>query len=89
MLTVASLTFNNDTQQIVIKPIQKIVKIIQTLAENPLKKPEPLSTNEEDSKGHMKTQMLELTIFKISTLLQRGFGELGAKIVASTLTNTE
>lgn len=37
----------------------------------------------------MKTQMLELTIFKISTLLQRGFGELGARIVAKTLTNNE
>lgn len=33
--------------------------------------------------------MLELTIFKISTLLQRGFGELGARVVAKTLTNTE
>jgi len=33
--------------------------------------------------------MLELTIFKISTLLQRGFGELGAKVVAKTFTNTE
>ena len=37
----------------------------------------------------MKTKMLELTIFKISTLLQRGFGELGAKIVSRTFTNTE
>ena len=37
----------------------------------------------------MKTQMLELTIFKISTLLQRGFGELGARVVAKTFTNTE
>lgn len=37
----------------------------------------------------MKTQMLELTIFKISTLLQRGFGELGAGIVASNLIQTD
>jgi len=40
-------------------------------------------------KSQMKTQMLELTIFKIGTLLQRGFGELGAKVVAQTLTNNE
>jgi hypothetical protein len=33
--------------------------------------------------------MLEQTIFKISTLLQRGFGELGASVVAGTLTNNE
>lgn len=33
----------------------------------------------------MKTKMLELTIFKIGTLLQRGFGELGAKIISTSL----
>lgn len=33
----------------------------------------------------MKTQMLELTIFKIGTLLQRGFGELGAGIISTAL----
>lgn len=37
----------------------------------------------------MKTQMLELTIFKISTLLQRGFGEIGARTVARTFTHDE
>ncbi|CDW71083.1 adenylyl cyclase [Stylonychia lemnae] len=90
VLTIASLTFTNDTQQIVIKPIQKIVEIIQRLAENPLKKPSPPKKDDEDEKkSQMKTQMLELTIFKISTLLQRGFGELGARVVAKTFTNTE
>ena len=39
--------------------------------------------------SQMKTEMLEKTIFKIGTLLQRGFGELGAKVVAQTLTNNE
>jgi hypothetical protein len=34
----------------------------------------------------MKTQMLELTIFKIGTLLQRGFGELGSVVVSESLT---
>lgn len=37
----------------------------------------------------MKTKMLELTIFKIGTLLQRGFGEKGAQIVSRTLTYDE
>ena len=40
VLTVASLTFANDIEQIVILPIKKIVNIIQRLAEGPLKKPE-------------------------------------------------
>lgn len=37
----------------------------------------------------MKTKMLELTIFKIGTLLQRGFGEQGAHIVALNLTQDD
>ena len=37
----------------------------------------------------MKTKMLEQTIFKIGTLLQRGFGELGASIVSESLTQTD
>ncbi len=51
VLTVASLTFANDTQQIVIKPIQKIVEIIQRLAENPLKKPSPPKKDDESEKS--------------------------------------
>ena len=37
----------------------------------------------------MKTVVLEKTINKIGNLLQRGFGELGAKVVAQTLTGNE
>lgn len=68
ILAMAFIIFSNDTEIIVIRPIQKIVEIIQTLAENPLKKPAHPVQREET--GHqMKTQMLELTIFKIGTLL--------------------
>jgi hypothetical protein len=82
VLTVLFLVFNNDTEVIVIEPIKKVVDIIQRLADNPLKKPEH-PENDEDSSGYqMKTRMLELTIFKIGTLLQQGFGELGAKIIS-------
>jgi hypothetical protein len=79
VLTIASLTFSSDIESIVIIPIKKIVDIIQRLAEGPLKKPEqPKSDNTSNESMQMKTKMLELTIFKIGTLLQRGFGEKGA-----------
>lgn len=39
VLTVAFMVFSSDTEKIVIIPIKKVVEIIQTLAENPLKKP--------------------------------------------------
>lgn len=84
VLTVAFMVFSSDTEVIVIIPIKKVVEIIQTLAENPLKRPvQPIAR--EDKGNQMKTAMLELTIFKIGTLLQRGFGELGAGIVADQL----
>lgn len=71
------IVFNRDTENVVVKPIKKVVQIIIRLAENPLKKPEQ-PKDEEETGEQMKTKMLELTIFKIGTLLQRGFGELGA-----------
>lgn len=84
VLAVAFIVFSHDTQVHVIVPIKKVVQIIQKLAESPLKKPE-LPSNEEDT-NQMKTKMLEQTIFKIGTLLQRGFGELGATIISGSLT---
>jgi hypothetical protein len=82
------IVFNRDTENLVVKPIKKVVQIIIRLAENPLKKPEP-PNEEEDSGMQMQTKMLELTIFKIGTLLQRGFGEQGAHIVALNLTQDD
>ncbi len=60
-----------------INPIKKIILIIQRLAENPLKKPEELKSDDharmmmqQDSGGsQMKTVVLEKTINKISNLL--------------------
>lgn len=85
VLAVAFLVFSRDTEVIVIRPIKKVVEIIHKLADDPLKKPEP-PVEQDENTSQMKTKMLELTIFKISTFLQRGFGEIGAKIVAKTLT---
>jgi len=54
ILAMAFIVFSNDTEKIVIKPIQKIVEIIQTLAENPLKK--PIHPVQKEELGHqMKT----------------------------------
>ena len=87
VLAVAFIVFSHDTQVHVIIPIKKVVSIIQKLAESPLSKPE--LSNTDDESNQMKTKMLEQTIFGIGTLLQRGFGELGASIIAQSLTQTE
>lgn len=49
-MTAASLTFSNDTETIVIVPIQKQIGIIKTLADDPLRQPER-PTIEEDEDG--------------------------------------
>lgn len=86
VLTVAFMIFSHDTEVIVIRPIKKVVEIIRILAEKPLKSPIPPQIDEQKNKNNqMKTQMLELTIFKIGTLLQRGFGELGCVVVSECL----
>ena len=79
-MTVASLTFSNDTEKIVIVPIQKQIGIIKTLADDPLKLPErPIIEEEEensdgggkksDSNTTMRTIELEKTLFNIRNLL--------------------
>lgn len=40
VLTIAFMVFSHDTEYIVIRPIKKVVEIIQKLAEHPLKRPE-------------------------------------------------
>jgi hypothetical protein len=47
-LTIASLLFSSDVQTIVINPITKMVGIIKTLADDPLKKPKKPDIKEED-----------------------------------------
>ena len=48
VLAVAFIVFSHDTEVIVIRPIKKVVEIIQKLADDPLKKP-VAPENEEDS----------------------------------------
>jgi hypothetical protein len=58
----------------VIIPITKMVGIIKTLADDPLKKPEVPKISEDDLNGtnekmHMRTVELEKTIYRIGNLL--------------------
>ena len=93
ILTTASLTFSNDTETIVIVPIQKQIGIIKTLADDPLRMPERPTIEEEedipdggggqkpDSNTTMRTIELEKTLFNIGNLLQMAYGRLGAIII--------
>lgn len=76
ILSAGAIMFSNDTQELIINPITKMVSIIKTLADNPLSKPDPPTFDEEENeqKGQMKTRELQKTIFRIGNLLQMSFG---------------
>lgn len=95
ILAIASVTFTVDTQKIVIVPITKMILIIKSLADDPLKKME--ETHEErteerielSEKGEDNQNMLQLTVEKISSLLQISFGEDGAEILSKNIMSGE
>ncbi|CAD7947346.1 unnamed protein product [Amoebophrya sp. A25] len=93
LLGTMSIQFQNDTQSLVIAPIEKMVNIIKQLAEDPLEPPNLESFEEEDApkqknKGpQLETTMLENTILKIGGLLQVGFGEAGAQIIGKNMSS--
>jgi hypothetical protein len=59
-----------------------MVGTIKSLARNPLA---TVSTSSEASKSSYETAVLEKTLGKIGALLQVGFGEAGAEIIARNM----
>jgi class 3 adenylate cyclase len=95
VLCVLATQFQQDTQLLVIAPVEKMVSIIKQLAVEPLKKPEPTVADEDEfehskkkAKGpQLETAMLESTITKIGGLLQLGFGASGADVLGANMSS--
>uniref|UniRef100_A0A0G4H167 Guanylate cyclase domain-containing protein n=1 Tax=Chromera velia CCMP2878 TaxID=1169474 RepID=A0A0G4H167_9ALVE len=95
LLGTLSMLLSQDTQNLVIAPIEKMVNIVKQLADDPLRRPD-VSVSEEETnskKGKKKggpqleTSMLEATILKIGGLLQVGFGEAGAEVIGNNMSS--
>ncbi|CBZ53320.1 putative adenylyl cyclase [Neospora caninum Liverpool] len=88
-----SFLFSSFTHTLVIEPIEKMVQIIKQLARDPLKRPQVTGNDEvATSKKHkneskLETSMLENTILKIGGLMQLGFGQAGAEIIAQNMSS--
>jgi class 3 adenylate cyclase len=98
LLGFGSMSFSNDTQKLVIAPIEKMVNIVKQLADDPLKKPDITPEDEAESvevgqpkknSGQLETGMLEMTILKIGSLLQVGYGECGAQIIGQNMSSSD
>eukprot|EP00736_Rhodelphis_marinus_P006883 Rmarinus@m.23158 len=82
LLGLASYLFTRDATKLFIRPIERMMAIVHHLETKPLEVIEPTAEGEE---GGSETQLLEAALTKISSLLQIGFGEAGAEIIANNM----
>ena len=90
VLITAVIVFTQDATVLVVGPIERMMTLVQRLAENPLG---DLSQRHHDKKSQNgdsedtadETYLLERTLAKISGLLQVGFGVAGAEVISKSM----
>jgi len=84
VLSVAAYLFNKTTEELVIRPIERMLHTINQLKEKPLE--QAADHGEEDHSS--ETGMLERTLKQLTGLLQVGFGEAGSRMIAKCMNTT-
>ncbi|KAJ0400119.1 hypothetical protein P43SY_009922 [Pythium insidiosum] len=87
-LAASMFVLTRDAELLVIGPIERMMRLVTQLAENPLGATEAkreLYEQDETSAEDYETRMLELTLGKIGRLLQVGFGAAGTEIIAKNM----
>jgi class 3 adenylate cyclase len=87
LLGLGTVSFSRDVNNLVIIPIEKMVRLVREISVNPLGKdyassPDLTSAGEG---GAFETVLLLRTISKIASLMRVGFGEAGAEIIGRNL----
>ncbi|RLN85291.1 hypothetical protein BBJ28_00002747, partial [Nothophytophthora sp. Chile5] len=85
---VSIFVLTKDAETMVIGPIERMMRLVTQLAENPLGATETeREIYEDEAKGDAdyETKMLENTLGKIGRLLQVGFGAAGTEIIAKNM----
>jgi len=99
VLAGGSLVLSKVTQELVLDPIENMIKKVKEITDNPIKaaqeaeeeqvKQEEIMAhqNEKDTKkgAPLETEMLEKTLSKIGSLLAVGFGEAGSQIISENV----
>ena len=80
LLGAGTFVFQADAQTLFITPIERMTFMVKNLAENPL-----ATVGTRRTRGSHETGVIQDAMAKISGLLQIGFGEAGAKIIAHNL----
>ncbi|KAG7395799.1 hypothetical protein PHYBOEH_003166 [Phytophthora boehmeriae] len=85
---VSIIVLTKDAESMVIGPIERMMRLVKQLAENPLGSTEAKREEYEDAAPtdtDYETKMLEDTLGKIGRLLQVGFGAAGTEIIAKNM----
>lgn len=89
VLVSASTAFIRTTSKLVLQPIERMMYTVQRLAENPLASVQSTANEAEIRKNAreqgFETALLELTLAKVGTLMQVGFGAAGADIIGKNM----
>ena len=84
LLGLGTYVFSADVNRLVIYPIERMVRLVRTISENPLGFDYSKGAGGDKQEG-METTLLLQTITKIGGLMRVGFGEAGADIIAENL----
>ena len=84
ILLVGAMSFSKDANQLVLIPIERMIKKVRLLADNPLAGSK-MKTDNEGEDAQYETRILENAFIKISSLLAIGFGDAGAEIIGENM----
>lgn len=84
VLAMGAMLFSKDANELVLKPIERMMKKVRDVSENPLTR---FEVQEDEDKGEeqLETRLLENSISKICGLLAVGFGEAGSAVIAENM----
>lgn len=88
VLGAGAMLFSKDANELVLTPIERIIKRVRDIAENPLAAVDPRTKGADDDDGNdeqFEMVILEHSINKICSLLAIGFGEAGAEIIGENM----
>mmetsp|Transcript_67151 Transcript_67151/g.212609 ORF Transcript_67151/g.212609 Transcript_67151/m.212609 type:complete len:594 (-) Transcript_67151:201-1982(-) len=83
ILGAGAMLFSKDANNLVLLPIERMMKKVKDVSENPLNK---LQVDDNDGQDEeFETRILENSITKICSLMAVGFGDAGAEIIAENM----
>lgn len=87
-IQIGTYFFSSDVNRLIIGPIERLVDLVRKISANPLGVEYKMLGEKEGFLEGMETTILLTTINKIGGLMQVGFGEAGATVIAKNLADS-